>query len=123
MLWFCVLFVQTGATPLHVACKEGHLPVVEYLIAVNADLNTQMEVGCLPLHNAYSLLSPSTLRSKLTKEIAECLGLPGVHSISNILPYLHLCCAESNGAVILCMYGKHTPELDTTVCCLQEQVY
>ena len=58
------------------------------------------------------------MRSKLIKGIAEGLGLPWVHNVSNILPYLHLCCAESNGAVILCMYGKHTPELDTT---LQEQ--
>ena len=28
----------------------------------------------------------------------------------------------SNGAVILCMYGEHTPELDTNVYCLHEQV-
>jgi len=42
-----VLHIQDGATPLHIACLEGYLPVVERLIAAKADVNIPMEVGCL----------------------------------------------------------------------------
>ena len=34
-------------TPLLMASKNGHLPVVEYLLGAKADVNRPMEVGCL----------------------------------------------------------------------------
>ena len=48
--------LQDGATPLFIACQEGHLPVVKHLIAAKADVNTSKEVGCLPLDNTVMLL-------------------------------------------------------------------
>ena len=45
------LHLQTGATPLLIACQKGHLPVVEYLIAAKADVNTPSKVGNL-IHSA-----------------------------------------------------------------------
>ena len=38
--------LQDGATPLYIACQEGHLPVVKHLIAAKADVNCPREVGC-----------------------------------------------------------------------------
>jgi len=35
---------QEGATSLLVACKNGHLPVVECLISAKADVNHQKKV-------------------------------------------------------------------------------
>ena len=52
--------LQDGATPLFIACQEGHLPVVKHLIAAKADVNTSKEVGCLPLDNAVTLLVMDT---------------------------------------------------------------
>ncbi len=37
--------VQDGATVLHVAAQNGHLRVVELLIATKADVNTQTNVS------------------------------------------------------------------------------
>jgi len=51
MLYCCgiitvnVLYLQDGATPLHLACWKGHLPVVEHLIGAKADVNHQMKVS------------------------------------------------------------------------------
>ena len=45
MIWS--LHFQTGATPLYVACQEGHLSVVEQLIAAKAVVNTSRKVGYL----------------------------------------------------------------------------
>ena len=40
-----ILHLQYGATPLYIACQNGHLPVVEHLIAAKANVNTPDEVG------------------------------------------------------------------------------
>lgn len=40
-----VLCYQDGTTPLHIACQEGHLPVVQQLIEERADINCPDEVG------------------------------------------------------------------------------
>ena len=50
-----ILHLQYGATPLYIACQNGHLPVVEHLIAAKANVNTPDEVGYLP---NYGLSSP-----------------------------------------------------------------
>lgn len=43
---FCDSFlVQHGHSSLMTACQEGHLEVVQYLVAVEADLNTQNNVS------------------------------------------------------------------------------
>ena len=36
--------LQDGTTPLYVACQEGHLTIVEQLIAAKADINHQRKV-------------------------------------------------------------------------------
>lgn len=40
--------IQDGATPLQIACLNGHLPIVEYLIAAKADVNCQTKVCLIP---------------------------------------------------------------------------
>ena len=53
MVWNAVLIViihlQDGATPLYIACQEGHLPVVEQLIAAKVDVDCQKKVCYLSL--------------------------------------------------------------------------
>ena len=39
-------------TPLHLASMKGHLPVMEFLLDKNADLNCQNEKGNTALHLA-----------------------------------------------------------------------
>ena len=42
----------TRVTPLHVACRNGHLAVVKALVAAGARLNVATKEGVLPLHLA-----------------------------------------------------------------------
>ena len=51
-----VLYLQTGATPLYLACQEGHLPVVKRLIAAKAKVNHQTKV-----HPMYLIAVSSTI--------------------------------------------------------------
>ena len=39
-------------TPLHYACQEGHLPIVEYLISKGANIEAKGEIEMTPLHYA-----------------------------------------------------------------------
>lgn len=42
-----------GATPLYLACQEGHLHVVEYLLKdCGADVHLRAQDGMTPLHAA-----------------------------------------------------------------------
>ncbi|XP_052085420.1 uncharacterized protein LOC127723035 isoform X2 [Mytilus californianus] len=43
---------ETGASPLYIACQEGHTEVVQMLIKSNADINKCRETGTSPLHIA-----------------------------------------------------------------------
>ena len=38
-------YLQDNTTPIWIASQNGHLPVVEHLIAAKADINTPDEVG------------------------------------------------------------------------------
>ena len=40
-----ITHLQDGWTPLFIACHEGHVSVVEHLIATKADINHQDEVN------------------------------------------------------------------------------
>lgn len=45
--------MQTGATPLYLACQEGHLHVVEFLVKdCGADVHLQARDGMSALHAA-----------------------------------------------------------------------
>uniref|UniRef100_A0A8B9JEY0 Espin like b n=1 Tax=Astyanax mexicanus TaxID=7994 RepID=A0A8B9JEY0_ASTMX len=47
------LLMITGATPLYLACQEGHLHVVEYLVKdCGADVHIRAQDGMSPLHAA-----------------------------------------------------------------------
>jgi len=43
-----------GRTPLHLACEEGHLNVVDYLISRGANINCEDRWGSSPLKGAIS---------------------------------------------------------------------
>jgi len=45
---------KTGATPLHLAAKENHKDVAEFLLASGADVNAQDKYGFTPLDLALS---------------------------------------------------------------------
>ena len=45
LLLTLTLFVQDGATALHVACQEGHLRVAECLLDAKSDLNLLSNVS------------------------------------------------------------------------------
>ncbi|CAN0204234.1 unnamed protein product, partial [Laminaria digitata] len=41
---------KIGHTPLHLACRFGHLPVVVVLLAEGAEINARDSDGNTPLH-------------------------------------------------------------------------
>ena len=43
---------QEGATPLHLAVRNGHAAVTKQLIAARCNVDLQAEGGCTPLHAA-----------------------------------------------------------------------
>ena len=49
LLWLKCSHLQTGVTPLFITCDNGHLLVVECLIAAKANVNTPKEVGCFSI--------------------------------------------------------------------------
>ena len=44
--WLIILHSQNGWTPLHFAAQNGHVLVVEALIAAGADVSAISEVNC-----------------------------------------------------------------------------
>lgn len=57
-----ILHLQDGTIPLWIACQNGHLPVVQYLIAANADVNHPDEVIYLTFNVHHSECSASSLK-------------------------------------------------------------
>ena len=86
LLLLNVLHIQDGATPLSIACLEGHHPVVECLIAAMADVNIPLEVGLLFVyHLIYLLHNADTVDPHLSgHQLSVILGYPALiaaHSI------------------------------------------
>ena len=48
--FFCFFFIylQHGATPLYITCRNGHVAVVEKLIAAKAEVNCQRSIVSYP---------------------------------------------------------------------------
>lgn len=67
-----------GRTPLHLACEEGHIDVVKYLVSIGVDVNTQDRWGNSPMRGALSANRKDI--SNFLKENGATLG------ISNIIP-------------------------------------
>ena len=44
-----IYFVQDGDTALHIACKEGHVNVIESLLSQGADMTIKNNGGNTPL--------------------------------------------------------------------------
>jgi cyclin-dependent kinase inhibitor 2C len=44
---------QNGNYTLHIAAQNGHLPVVDFLLSRNANVNAQNKKGQTPLHSKH----------------------------------------------------------------------
>ena len=56
-----------GATPLHYACKEGWLEIVDLLLDFHADVNTKSNDGSTALHIAAKLGQTEILKLLFTQ--------------------------------------------------------
>ena len=45
--------INNGATPMWIACQNGHLSVCEWLFEVGADITKARDNGCTPLKVAF----------------------------------------------------------------------
>ena len=52
MIFFSLLFLQNGLNALHLASKEGHVAVVEELLARGAKIDAATKKGNTALHIA-----------------------------------------------------------------------
>lgn len=48
----CLIAVQNGFTPLHLAAQDGHTDVVSLLLEHSADVNAHAKNGLTPMHLA-----------------------------------------------------------------------
>ena len=79
ILWLLLLiiyFVQDGDTALHIACKEGHVNVIESLLSQGADMTIKNNDGNTPLDECqdtrnYEIIS---LFSKCNPNLGEILN-------------------------------------------------
>lgn len=53
----------TDATPLHLACEEGHLAVAKVLLEWKADINARDKAGETPLHKTMDYMKGSFFRA------------------------------------------------------------
>lgn len=47
-----LICLKNGASPLHIACKNGHDRILQLLLDNGADINTYMDNGASPLYIA-----------------------------------------------------------------------
>ena len=61
---------KIGHTPLHLACRFGHLPVVLLLLAEDADINAKDNDDNTPLHKVQYPIQGTPYNTGLTGERA-----------------------------------------------------
>ncbi|KAK4823004.1 hypothetical protein QYF61_024712 [Mycteria americana] len=85
-----------NASALYEACKNGHIPIVEFLLSQGADANKANKDGLLPLHIAakkgiceiVSMLIPVTSRTRIKRSGISPLHLAAERNNDDILEEL-----------------------------------
>ena len=65
-------------TPLHVAARWGHLPVVQYLVEIGADVTAKDKAGMTPSHLALKRFHPSIYLYLEREEGLLSIERPGI---------------------------------------------
>jgi ankyrin repeat protein len=84
----------TQATPLHLACLQGNLPCIQYLIVSGADVNKGDDQGLTPLH----LLIQANGSLKAVEYLLNNGAIPFAKDLEGVTP-MHV--AAWNGRVDL----------------------
>jgi hypothetical protein len=90
--------LMDGSTPLHFACREGHLPVVKALLTGGANILAANDYGRLPVHEAVRFRRPEVTKCLLQHFYATYRRLP-LHALVEDLTWI----GDS--------YGRDAPQL------------